>query len=204
MEIEQTFVHNVYSQIYTEFDKSRYSVWNFVKHFLFDKSDLCGLDVGCGNGKNMIHENMIGIDICEQFVSLCQDKHKNVLHANCLHLPFTCNNFDYVISISVIHHLSSISRQKKSINELVRVLKPGGGGLFNVWSFENQSHSKRSFKHGDNFISWQTKQNVVKYRYYFVHDYHSIYLLVTSIENIHDIVIKNEMGNWIIYFKKTT
>jgi ubiquinone/menaquinone biosynthesis C-methylase UbiE len=204
MNIEQEFVHNVYSQIYTEFNKSRYSVWNFVENFLNDKSELLGLDVGCGNGKNMIHENMIGIDMCKMFVSMCKDKHKNVLHASCLQLPFACNIFDYVISISVIHHLSSIDRQVESINEIVRVLKPGGYGLINVWSLENQSHSKRSFKHGDNFISWKTKQNKVFYRYYFVHDHRSISQIVHSIDNISDIVIKNEMGNWVVYFKKTT
>jgi SAM-dependent methyltransferase len=36
------------------------------------------------------------------------------------------NIFDYVISIGVLHHLSTQKRRAKAIQELVRILKPGG------------------------------------------------------------------------------
>ena len=98
MELEQVYVHNVYNAIAHEFDKTRYSVWNFVRSFLSDKEALFGLDVGCGNGKNMVHQKMVGIDSCKKFVEL-SDKH--VLLSDCEHLPFANNIFEYMICISV-------------------------------------------------------------------------------------------------------
>jgi ubiquinone/menaquinone biosynthesis C-methylase UbiE len=68
---------------------------------------------------------------------------------DCCHLPFTDNTFDYCMCVSVIHHLSTEERRSLCFREMVRVLKPGGHGLLNVWSQEFQE--KRSFVSGDRF-----------------------------------------------------
>ena len=202
MEMEQTYVHDVYSEIFNEFDASRYSMWNFVKQFLVDKRNLVGLDVGCGNGKNMIYDNMHGIDTCMELILICKKRNKNVLHANCLHIPFRCNTFDYVISISVIHHLSSVDRQIQALNEIIRVLKHDGYAMVNFWSVENQSHSKRNFTPGDNMVGWKSPKHGIICRYYYIHTYESIASMIHSMDHIYNIRIVNEMGNWIVYFNK--
>ena len=45
------------------------------------------------------------------------------------------------MSIAVYHHIVSYIDRKKAIREMLRVLKPGGQGMFSVWSVENQESS---------------------------------------------------------------
>ena len=37
---------------------------------------------------------MIGIDFCEKFVEICQNKQKNVIMGNCLKIPLKSNSID--------------------------------------------------------------------------------------------------------------
>lgn len=43
---------------------------------------------------------------------------------------------DGVLCVSVLHHLSTFERRRKAIQEICRVLKPGGQVIFYVWAFE--------------------------------------------------------------------
>ncbi|KAG5521810.1 hypothetical protein RHGRI_034140 [Rhododendron griersonianum] len=45
---------------------------------------------------------------------------------------------DAAISIAVLHHLSTESRRKKAIDELIRVVKNGGLVLITVWAVEQE------------------------------------------------------------------
>ena len=208
-EIEQKYVYDMYECIANDFSDSRFCVWKFVKEFLRDKDSLYGLDVGCGNGKNMIHDNMIGIDTCVQFVKICKEKGKDVVEGNCIQLPFENGTFDYVMAISVIHHLVTDKRMFQSVKEMIRVTKPGGEIIFNVWSVENQD--KRKFMAGDNYVPWifRPKKNIEKRvlnRYYYVYDHKLIFDYVTSLKKqCKDIAyyeVFNEKGNWVVKIKK--
>lgn len=48
------------------------------------------------------------------------------------------NLFDAVISIGVIHHMSTEKRRTKAIQELARILKPGGKIMIYVWAMEQR------------------------------------------------------------------
>lgn len=209
IEIEQKYVHDMYECIANDFNDSRFCVWKFVREFLKDKTSLYGLDVGCGNGKNMIHDNMIGIDTCSKFVDICKEKGKDVIKGNCIELPFENCTFDYVMAISVIHHLVTDKRRLQSVIEMIRVTKPGGEIIFNVWSVENQE--KRKFIAGDNYVPWifRPKKNVKKRelnRYYHVYDKTLIDRFVSSLKiickNIELCNVFNEKGNWVVKIKK--
>jgi tRNA (uracil-5-)-methyltransferase TRM9 len=51
---EQTHVHEVYNTIAPHFSRTRYKPWPIVERFLISrKPGSLGLDVGCGNGKNL-------------------------------------------------------------------------------------------------------------------------------------------------------
>ena len=56
-----------------------------------------------------------------------------------LSLPFKSDLFDGLISIGVIHHLSTHKRRIKAISELVRILKKGGRLMIYVWALENKN-----------------------------------------------------------------
>ena len=207
-DIENRFVKQTYTEIAEDFDDTRYCVWNFVKQFLSDKRSILGIDIGCGNGKNMIHTSMIGVDDCIKFVDICKTKGKYAIQGCCCDLPFNDNTFDYAICISVVHHLSTHDRRMKAIQEMVRVVKPGGQILFNMWSVENQD--KRQFVQGDNYVSWsmKPKQNTITesfLRYYYIHDMNSMHTFcegIVAVFNVTMNIIYNEKGNWVVHLTK--
>jgi ubiquinone/menaquinone biosynthesis C-methylase UbiE len=51
-------------------------------------------------------------------------------------LPFRDASCDAVISIAVLHHLTTAARRKNAVKELVRVTRPEGKVLVTVWAFE--------------------------------------------------------------------
>lgn len=201
--IEQEYVINTYDFIANEFSSTRYNVWGFVKDFLADKEHLYGLDIGCGNGKNMIYNNMVGIDTSKSFVDICNQRGKNVVLGNSCALPFQNEIFDYCICVAVLHHLSTPERRKQCVDEMLRVLKPNGTCVFNVWSYENQT--KRKFVVGDNYVPWvsRDKDRDMKLRYYHIMDEDNFDSFINQFCDRVSVVKKfNEFGNWIVIFKK--
>ena len=201
--IERKYVLDTYNVIANEFSNTRYHVWNFVKQFLWDKASLYGLDVGCGNGKNMIHDNMVGVDCNQPFLDICTNRGKQVLCADCCELPFRSNSFDYCMCISVVHHLSSEERRKNCVMEMIRVMKRGSSGVFNMWSLENQE--KRQFVLGENYVEWKSRDNSkeTQLRFYYIMDYDTFMIFINHFNNFIDLIkIENEKGNWIVYFVK--
>lgn len=61
--------------------------------------------------------------------------------ADCLHLPYRNDIADAVISIAVIHHLSTHERRKATLEEIARVLKPKGRALIYVWAKDQKKNS---------------------------------------------------------------
>lgn len=206
--IEKKNVIEVYDQIANDFSETRYCVWNMVKDFFKNKKLLqIGLEIGCGNGKNMVYgiknnKFVIGIDNCDKLLTICKNKNLKVFKADCCKLPFLSNSMDYVYSIAVFHHLSTKERRIQAFREMVRVLKPNKEGLISLWSVENQR--KRKFKPGDNFIKWDRKSDNKRFeRYYYIYNHKMVIDYIKCVKNFINILgIINEMGNWVIYFRK--
>jgi len=157
---EKHHVIEVYKHISKHFDSTRFEIWPIIKTFInqFPKYSLIA-DIGCGNGRNSLYRNdcnFICSDIVPQFVDICTKKNLNCVLANNLYLPFQDNNFDYVLSIAVIHHFCTFNRRLQAIRELIRILKPNGKLLIYVWAkeqkkFENQINN-------DQFIPWHLQK----------------------------------------------
>lgn len=87
------------------------------------------LDAGGGTGR--VSQFMIGkakqiIVVDESFEMVQEAKRKEPLRAICSiteHLPLKSNSFDRIIMVDAFHHVAD---QKKTTQELWRVLKPGG------------------------------------------------------------------------------
>lgn len=45
----------------------------------------------------------------------------------------------------MIHHLSTTERRIKALNEMIRIMRPGGRGLVTVWAKEQKYKNKDSF-----------------------------------------------------------
>ena len=167
MESKVKDFYNSYSE---RFSQTRYAVWDVVKNFnssIDPKSKI--LDAGCGNGKNMAYlqnegHTINGIDFSDSLLDICKEKSLNVKNSDIRNLPFQDNTFDYVISIAVIHHLSSYCEQDNAIRELLRVTRKGGKVLFTVWAVEQDEHSRRYLESGPNLIPFE---DTVRYYYVF-------------------------------------
>ncbi len=110
------------------------------------------LDIGCGVGNIMEfihHETGIkkveGIDISENCVRIAADKGMNVKRVSVLDSCFEKKigkKFDFVLLLSVIHHLPGRTRKEirknvvKALNNAGRVLKPNGFLLIGEISFK--------------------------------------------------------------------
>ena len=203
MSIEEMYVKNVYNTIASEFDTTRYRPWTCVEEFLdtIPKGSIIG-DIGCGNGKNMLYRKdclNYGCDFSESLVNICLQKNLNVICGDILNIPYKNDSFDYTICIAVIHHLSTVEKRKKAIEELERVTKKGGKILVLVWAFEQEEQSRRKFTTQEIFVDWRDKQqNLLGKRYYYVFQKNELESLVDEKK-----IEKSfyEKGNWGIIIK---
>ncbi|KAL8459147.1 hypothetical protein ACS0TY_036566 [Phlomoides rotata] len=144
-EIEKKYVHRVYDAIAPHFSSTRFAKWPKVQSFLNSlASGSLIIDAGCGNGKYLgLNPNcyFVGCDISAPLINICLDKGHEVLVADAVNLPYRTGYGDAAISIAVLHHLSSESRRKKAVEELIRVVKTGGLVLITVWAREQEDGS---------------------------------------------------------------
>ncbi|XP_010105860.2 tRNA (carboxymethyluridine(34)-5-O)-methyltransferase isoform X1 [Morus notabilis] len=144
-EIEKKYVHRVYDAIAPHFSSTRFAKWPKVAAFLSSLPlGSLVLDAGCGNGKYLgLNPGcfFIGCDISLPLIKICADRGHEVLVADAVNLPYRAGFGNAAISIAVLHHLSTESRRKKAIEELVRVVKKGGLVLITVWAVEQEDRA---------------------------------------------------------------
>jgi tRNA (uracil-5-)-methyltransferase TRM9 len=205
---EAIHVHDIYEQIADHFASTRYKVgtlvlapsefsgpeekltdnspwkpWPIIKKFLESiPAGSVGLDVGCGNGKNMTVNHdifIIGTDRSESLAKIAAGKtaHNSAAVADILNLPHPASRFEFAICIAVVHHLSTNERRVGAIRSVLELLTPAassserrrhghhgssaGTALFHVWALE-QKNSRRGWDenhHQDVMVPWVTKKS---------------------------------------------
>jgi SAM-dependent methyltransferase len=136
------------------------------------------LDVGSGTGANlrllreMRFTHVVGIDVSSVARQLCRDKgFGDVLAADVRTLPFMTGSFDLVLATDVVEH---VAQHERALDEIARVLKPGGTALLTVpafmslWGFQDKiAHHQRRYRRGD-FVALVAAAGLsVKRSYYF-------------------------------------
>lgn len=162
---EEQHVHAVYEQIASHFSSTRYKPWPIVESFLQSLTPgSIGLDIGCGNGKYLTVNKdvfIIGSDRSSNLVKIAteHEPHAAVV-ADTLALPHQEGRFDFVISIAVVHHLSTRERRREAVFEIMKCLRRGEGkALVYVWALEQKS-SRRGWDEGheqDVMVPWVMK-----------------------------------------------
>jgi len=200
---------NTYEKIAHDFSNTRYSVWGTPNKFL---SEICydelGLEVGCGNGKNMewakkkYKLNIIGCDNCEKFINICKKKDLDVFLADMLDIKIKAKSFNYILSIAVIHHLSTLKLRIKALRELIRLGTKGAKYCISVWAFEQEEGAKRHFTTQDELVPWKCRiDNKIYYRYYHLYKIdellNELYIAAGDINIINYIY---EEGNYFVIF----
>ncbi len=168
---EETHVHQVYEEIASHFSSTRYKPWPIVERFLKHLTPgSIGLDIGCGNGKYLAVNPHVFIVASDRSVNLVkiasQHQPHSSLVADNLNLPHPLGNFDFAISIAVVHHLSTPQRRIQAVASILELLRPSteaetkGRALIYVWALE-QKHSRRGWDEGDDqdvMVPWVMKQ----------------------------------------------
>ncbi|XP_023118654.2 probable tRNA methyltransferase 9B [Amphiprion ocellaris] len=159
--LERDHVHSIYDKIAPYFNDSRYKAWPKVRQFLLDlQPGSIVADIGCGNGKYLhINEEVfkLGCDVCRPLVDFAWSQGHEVQMCDGLHLPYRDGCFDAVLSIAVIHHLSTKERRIRAIKEMARTLRVGGRIMIYVWAMEQK---RRKFEKQDIFVPWNPNPHV--------------------------------------------
>jgi len=132
------------------------------------------LDLGCGNGRNLIpfakkRFDCYGIDFSKNMIKNAKKSFKeNKLKAKfkqgeLTKIPFKDNYFDYIICLASFHHLNK-KEQSTSLKEIKRILKPKGKLFIAVW---NKWQPRFIFKSKEQIIPWKVKDKTYQ-RYYYL------------------------------------
>lgn len=184
---EKEHVHAVYDAIATQWHHTRGRrgvLWPGATQFLQDlpKGSIVA-DVGCGDGKYFpaiweAGSYVIGTDISLPLLktsigasagvdtpeSRQVSKHRIHLRdrpavavADCMNLPLRDNSVDAAICIAVMHHLSTHERRLRCLEELGRIVKPGGRINVQAWAMEQDADSRRKFASTDVFVPFNAQ-----------------------------------------------
>lgn len=199
-------VEETYNTIAKDFNRTRYKVWKKVAEFLDSlEQGTKMLEIGCGNGKNMLYRNdlqVFGIDISESQVSICKSKGLDVEKSNMTVLPFNDSEFDSIICIATYHHLDNDDDRKKSLLEMYRVLKKDGKVLICVWAMEQDSKTRRKFNTSNEMVSWKLNSET-HFRYYHIYKEGDLQAEMKSFCPLFHIdSVFYDCGNWYVILSK--
>jgi ubiquinone/menaquinone biosynthesis C-methylase UbiE len=172
MEYEREHVSEIYNKICHHFNKTRGYQWKWITDFIesFSKDTLI-LDIGCGNGRNMIHPDyrFIGIDNSVEFIKLCISKNLSVKFNDMTHIDLPMNQLHAIICIASFHHLKTPERRLQALKEMYRIIQPEGRILLSVWSIGQPEITRRKFTHyGDTMVPWNNNRGKIYNRYYYI------------------------------------
>ncbi|XP_060228481.1 alkylated DNA repair protein alkB homolog 8 isoform X1 [Meriones unguiculatus] len=164
LQLEQEHVHHVYEEIARHFSSTRHSPWPRIEEFLKAlPSGSIVADIGCGNGKYLgINKElyMIGCDRSRNLVDICRERQFQAFVCDALAVPIRSGSCDACISIAVIHHFATAERRVEALQEIARLLRPGGQALIYVWAMEQEYKNQKSKYLRGNRISQGDKEEI--------------------------------------------
>lgn len=135
------------------------------------------LNLGCAHGPDFIpfrdSFKLYGVDFSDEMLSLARkyslkfNFNVELTLADVRQLPYPDDSFDWVISVATYHHIKGEQERLKALNELKRVLKPGGEAFITVW---NRWQPGFWFKPRELYVPWRKKDKIL-YRYYHLFSY---------------------------------
>lgn len=140
-------VATTYDRIAERFAATRQNPWPEVESFLDGRSGRVGLDVGCGNGRHADLlaarvDRTVGVDLSGALLRIARERARTAgyaaatawLRGDAATLPLRSGSVDLATYVATIHHLPTRADRVASLDELARVLAPGGRALVSAWS----------------------------------------------------------------------
>ena len=184
---EKEHVHAVYDAIATQWHHTRGRrgvLWPGATQFLqrLPPGSVVA-DVGCGDGKYFpaiweAGSYVIGTDISVPLLKTAalKDELPNVADnrivsdgrqhlrdrpavaaADCMSVPLRSSSCDAAICIAVLHHISTLQRRIRCVEELARIVKPGGMINIQAWAMDQQDGSRHKFAANDVFVPFNAQ-----------------------------------------------
>ena len=176
-----------YNLIAKEWDLSRNRASQIKINLISEiKPENKVLDVGCGNAlmlpfvleKGAFYS---GLDISKNLIEIARRKYGNEIEQKkaklvvgaATELPFKDDEFDFVISFAVLHHIPSKEFQEKFFEEIERVSKSNAKVKIIAWNLLSDWANKRfdiesqldGKKSGDVSVPWKATQGEIINRY---------------------------------------
>lgn len=146
-----------YNAIAKEWDLSRNRPSGIKMNLIEEiESETELLDLGCGNGlmipfvleKGVFY---VGLDISENLIEICRERYREEIEDNrtrffvgdATDLPFSDQEFDFIISFAVLHHIPSEELRQRYFREIRRVVRSKGKVKITVWNLLNPWSSAR-------------------------------------------------------------
>jgi alkylated DNA repair dioxygenase AlkB/SAM-dependent methyltransferase len=93
------------------------------------------------------------------------NKRPTIAVADCVSIPLRSSSFDAAISIAVLHHISTRARRIQCLQELARIVRPGGSIMVQVWAMEQEENSRRKFATNDVFVPFNAQPKYLNMNY---------------------------------------
>jgi len=161
--------------------------WYNFRHWSIFRSELEALarrwqsgrllNLGCAHGPDFLpfrqDFELYGIDFSTEMLKLAQrysgkfDFTVSLAAADVRCLPYRDGTFDWAVSVATYHHLKDKEERLRALQELRRVLKPGGEAFITVW---NRWQPRFWFRRKEIAVPWRTRGRTL-YRYYHLFSY---------------------------------
>ena len=172
-------VRETYERIAPHFAKTRPEPWDEVETFLSDRSGEVGLDVGAGNGRHAellatSVDRVVAVDASRAALRTAEDRatERRFGLAPCMgdasRLPVGNSVVDLAVYVATIHHLPSRESRVASLDEMARVLAPGGAAIVSAWSVTHDRFDRESAF--DTEVDWTLPDGETVPRFYHVYD----------------------------------
>ncbi|MDP3879887.1 MAG: class I SAM-dependent methyltransferase [Dehalococcoidales bacterium] len=135
------------------------------------------LNIGCAHGPDFLpfrqNFTLYGVDFSPRMLGFARKYSRkfgfdvNLSVADAAYLPYRDGAFDWAISVATYHHIRGKEAQQRALDELWRVLKPGGEAFITVW---NRWQPRFWFMGKEVSVPWRTRDEVLG-RYYYLFSY---------------------------------
>jgi ubiquinone/menaquinone biosynthesis C-methylase UbiE len=169
-----------YDRIAEHFAATRAYPWPEIESFVAEAEPVAlALDVGCGNGRHAEvlterADRVVALDASRGLLRTARDRaadHEfdaDLVQADAAALPLRDGRVGLVVYVATLHHLRPRGRRVASLDELARVLAPGGRALVGVWS---TAHDRFDADEGfDTTVDWTLPGGETVPRYYHIYD----------------------------------
>ena len=140
-----------YDKIAKLFAQTRKYLWDDLKPLKkYMKDGFSILDLGCVTGrlyhlfKDFQDVEYVGVDQSEGQLAVAREEFPDnkYIQAEMTELPCEDNEFDIIYCIATFHHLPDEKNRIKGLEEMKRVLKPGGYIIMTNWNLNSESTKK--------------------------------------------------------------